>query len=333
MGPVQEHRHTGGQHVACTTMQWDALLFAAAVDVVMLSSLSTPCPCLQTFTLQNCLPNRVCSAKLPVQQQVQWLSRHFACSKDTVLQGAGAGAAAKAVLYLPSEPLEVPALLKALGHSQRNVLDASGALVLLQTLATDSVMCLVVQVAGAVGEDSLYLLFQEVEKGLEEAPRRPAAAGLLAHFCSTSKLDFQQHVPSLLTVSVVVICQAVRGSCPSAIVVCWEDPLGDMHCSCSKPDFQPHYPSLLTARALVTHPPHEGFAGFSTSCLLTQCSFDTHCCSCTAGCPASCPLTPYGHCTCHTASSQRVTKFKTCWQVWLLIRFASAAQISSTKPP
>jgi len=57
-----------------------------------------------------------------------------------------------------------------------------------------------VQVSGAVSEDSLYLLFAELEKGLEEPTRRPAAAAVLTHFCTSSKLDYQEHVPSLLTV-------------------------------------------------------------------------------------------------------------------------------------
>lgn len=51
-----------------------------------------------------------------------------------------------------------------------------------------------------MGEDALYLLFAELEKGLEEPTRRPAAAAVLTHFCTTSKLDYQEHVPSLLTV-------------------------------------------------------------------------------------------------------------------------------------
>lgn len=56
------------------------------------------------------------------------------------------------------------------------------------------------QVAGAVSEDALYLLVAEFEKGLEDATRRPGAAVVVTHFCSSSKLDYQEHVPSLLTV-------------------------------------------------------------------------------------------------------------------------------------
>lgn len=56
------------------------------------------------------------------------------------------------------------------------------------------------QVAAAVSEDALYLLFAELEKGLEEPMRRPAAAVVLANYCASSKLDYQEHVPSLLTV-------------------------------------------------------------------------------------------------------------------------------------
>ena len=41
----------------------------------------------------------------------------------------------------------------------------------------------------------------QLEKALEEPTRRRAAADTIAHYCSTSKHDFQEHVPSLLTVS------------------------------------------------------------------------------------------------------------------------------------
>jgi hypothetical protein len=41
----------------------------------------------------------------------------------------------------------------------------------------------------------------QLEKGLEDPTRRRAAADTVAQYCSTSKHDFQEHVPSLLTVS------------------------------------------------------------------------------------------------------------------------------------
>ena len=75
------------------------------------------------------------------------------------------------------------------------------------------------QVAGSVSEDALYLLFAELEKGLEDPVRRPAAAAVLTHFCATSKLDYQEHVPSLLTVChcltslVPALLLAPPGSC------------------------------------------------------------------------------------------------------------------------
>lgn len=76
------------------------------------------------------------------------------------------------------------------------------------------------QVSGAVSEDSLYLLFAELEKGLEEPTRRSAAAVVLANFCANSKLEYQEHVPSLLTVSVsaaatvaILLCWVILGDC------------------------------------------------------------------------------------------------------------------------
>lgn len=40
----------------------------------------------------------------------------------------------------------------------------------------------------------------QLEKGLEDSARRRASANAIAHFCSSTRLDFQEHVPSLLTV-------------------------------------------------------------------------------------------------------------------------------------
>lgn len=55
-------------------------------------------------------------------------------------------------------------------------------------------------VAGAIGEEGVYLLIGELEKALEDPLRRVAAANCLKKFCETSKLDFQEHVSSLITV-------------------------------------------------------------------------------------------------------------------------------------
>lgn len=57
------------------------------------------------------------------------------------------------------------------------------------------------KVAGAVGEEGIYLLIGELEKALEDPSRRVAAADCLKGFCQTTKLDFQEHVQSLITVS------------------------------------------------------------------------------------------------------------------------------------
>jgi len=82
------------------------------------------------------------------------------------------------------------------------------------------------QVAASVGEDALYLLFAELEKGLEDPVRRPAAAAVLTHFCATSKLDYQEHVPSLLTVChcltslVPALLLAPPGSCSLVLLCC-----------------------------------------------------------------------------------------------------------------
>ncbi len=84
------------------------------------------------------------------------------------------------------------------------------------------------QVAASVSEDALYLLFAELEKGLEDPVRRPAAAAVLTHFCATSKLDYQEHVPSLLTVchclttlaSLALFLAPPPGSYPFVLTTC-----------------------------------------------------------------------------------------------------------------
>ena len=55
-------------------------------------------------------------------------------------------------------------------------------------------------VASAVGEEGMYLLIGELEKALEDTSRRVAAVTCLKGFCDATKLDFQEHVPSLITV-------------------------------------------------------------------------------------------------------------------------------------
>lgn len=59
------------------------------------------------------------------------------------------------------------------------------------------------KISSAVAEEGVYLLAGQLEKGLEEPARRLAAADTIKFFCETSKVDFQEHVPSLLTVCFV----------------------------------------------------------------------------------------------------------------------------------
>lgn len=56
------------------------------------------------------------------------------------------------------------------------------------------------QVSAAVAEEGVYLLIGQLEKGLEDPSRRLASANTIKYFCESSKLDFQEHVPSLITV-------------------------------------------------------------------------------------------------------------------------------------
>lgn len=70
----------------------------------------------------------------------------------------------------------------------------------------DSGLLTLGQVATAVAEDGVYLLMGQVERGLEEPSRRRGAAGVVTHFCRSSRLDFQEHVPQLISVRLLPAC-------------------------------------------------------------------------------------------------------------------------------
>lgn len=65
-------------------------------------------------------------------------------------------------------------------------------------------------------EDGLYLLMQELQRGLEEPGRRRGAATVVALFCKSSKLDFQEHVPSLIGVRALGLRLRRACSCAAA---------------------------------------------------------------------------------------------------------------------
>lgn len=58
------------------------------------------------------------------------------------------------------------------------------------------------KISGAVGEEGVYLLIGQLEKSLEDPVRRLASANCIAYFCETTKHDFQEHIPGLITVLV-----------------------------------------------------------------------------------------------------------------------------------
>lgn len=58
------------------------------------------------------------------------------------------------------------------------------------------------QVASTVAEDGVYLLIGQLDRGLEDPAKRRAAAATITHFCKTTKHDFQEHIPQLLSVGV-----------------------------------------------------------------------------------------------------------------------------------
>lgn len=51
---------------------------------------------------------------------------------------------------------------------------------------------------------------QELQRGLEELTRRRGAATVVTLFCKQSKLDFQEHVPALITASALPLCLLLR---------------------------------------------------------------------------------------------------------------------------
>ncbi|KAK9840722.1 hypothetical protein WJX81_000165 [Elliptochloris bilobata] len=93
----------------------------------------------------------------------------------------------------------------------------------------------VTKVVAAVNEDGLYLLVAQLEKGLEDSARRRAAAQAITFFCGSTRLDFQEHVPSLLTALVGLMAEED----PGTLQACWEA-LGAVGASVPK-EVQPSY--------------------------------------------------------------------------------------------
>ena len=75
-----------------------------------------------------------------------------------------------------------------------------------QAAATDALH----KVAGAVSEEGTYLLVAQWDRALEDPLRRRAAADAIKHFCTVSQLDFQEHVPALITVRDVLQARIER---------------------------------------------------------------------------------------------------------------------------
>ena len=59
----------------------------------------------------------------------------------------------------------------------------------------------IAKISSAVAEDGVHVLIAELDKGLEDPARRLAAAEATTLFCKATKLDFQEHVGTLITVS------------------------------------------------------------------------------------------------------------------------------------
>ena len=63
-------------------------------------------------------------------------------------------------------------------------------------------------IAGAVQEDGLHLFMAEVHKGLDESsPRRAGAAAAIVAFCKVTKLDYQEHVPGLISSLIALLTE------------------------------------------------------------------------------------------------------------------------------
>ncbi|KAL4444093.1 hypothetical protein ABPG75_011830 [Micractinium tetrahymenae] len=97
----------------------------------------------------------------------------------------------------------------------------------------------VAAVALSVQEDGLYLLMQELQRGLEEPARRRGAATVVTLFCKSSKLDFQEHVPALIGALVPQLTEEEQDT----LVACWEA-LGAVTASIPK-EMQPSFVRCL----------------------------------------------------------------------------------------
>lgn len=57
----------------------------------------------------------------------------------------------------------------------------------------------IVSVAGSIQDDGLHVFMAEIHKGLDDPTKRRGAAAAVAAFCKETRLDYQEHVPSLLS--------------------------------------------------------------------------------------------------------------------------------------
>ncbi|KAK9857624.1 hypothetical protein WJX84_011127, partial [Apatococcus fuscideae] len=65
----------------------------------------------------------------------------------------------------------------------------------------------IAKISGAVAEDGVHLLIAELDKGLEDPARRLAAAEATNMFCKATKLDFQEHVGTLITALIPLLAE------------------------------------------------------------------------------------------------------------------------------
>ena len=73
-------------------------------------------------------------------------------------------------------------------------------------------------ISGAVQEDGLHIFMGEVHKGLDEGGlRRAGGAAALTAFCKTSKLDYQEHIPGLISSLVPLLTEED----PDCLVAIW----------------------------------------------------------------------------------------------------------------
>jgi hypothetical protein len=154
--------------------------------------------------MHGCLQPRMCKGLLPYQHSWPTPEPHpfFGDPAGVKLSTYGAGDERHLIArYGPLVP--GPAIHSHLSHMLPPLLRLAGAEPGPdgdQPPTAAAAAGAVGSIVGAVAEDGVYLLVAELQKALEDAAQRRPAADAVALFCTSTKAEYQEHVPTLIMV-------------------------------------------------------------------------------------------------------------------------------------